>query len=353
MNPKVTIILPVYNVEEYLQQCLDSIVNQTMRDIQIICINDGSTDGSSAILEEYAAKDLRLEVHYQENQGGGSARNAAYPFIRGKYAYFADPDDWLDLELCQRCWEKAEATEADIVVFRHYIEHGFTAPTRSRPFDPMLSEIRQSPDEKYDTVDTGAPWLRFWRSDFLLSNDIRFSEGKRPYNDVLATWKGIFLANRIAVINNALYHHRKRPGSYQQTIDERHFVIVETFNEIEKILQETGRFESYKHICSAGKLVAYRYCYQRLLSSFRPKFLELALQSLTESDRDFCHTAPKKLVPRHIRCFYEMIDGRPGLISTVNYYISLIIYGITMKSPSQIFYWIINRIKKRLGSRKQ
>jgi len=91
MQPKVTIILPVYNVEPYLRQCLDSVVNQTMREIQVICVNDGSTDGSPTILEEYAAKDPRVEVYHQENQGAGSARNAAYPYVRGKYTTLPIP----------------------------------------------------------------------------------------------------------------------------------------------------------------------------------------------------------------------------------------------------------------------
>ena len=91
MQPKVTIILPVYNVEPYLRQCLDSVVNQTMREIQIVCVNDGSTDGSPTILEEYAADDSRIEIIHQENQGGGSARNAAYPVARNdrKHSLFS------------------------------------------------------------------------------------------------------------------------------------------------------------------------------------------------------------------------------------------------------------------------
>ena len=348
LQPQVTIILPVYNVEEYLRQCLDSVVNQTMQEIQIICVNDGSTDGSPAILEEYAAKDPRIEIIHQENQGGGSARNAAYPYICGKYTYFVDPDDWIDLDLCQQCWNKAETTEADMVVLQ-YIEHGLGSMP-SPPFDPMLPEIRQSPEERYDTIGTGAaPWQRFCRADFWLSNDIRFSEGKRPFNDVFAAWKGLVLANHISVLNNTLYHYRIRQGSYQQTIDEKGFIIVETYNEVERMLHETGRFESYRDIFSARKLVVYHYSCDKCHSSLRPKFLELIRQSLTETDRKLYRTAPEKLVPRHIKCFYEMIDGRPGPLATVNYYVALVIYGITKKSPRQIFQWVIKRIRARLN----
>ena len=117
MQPNVTIVLPVYNVEPYLRQCLDSVIRQTMRDIQIICVNDGSTDGSLAILEEYAGNDPRIMVIPQENQGGGSARNAAFPHIKGKYTCFVDPDDWIDLQLCEKLFRRAEETQAEMLFF--------------------------------------------------------------------------------------------------------------------------------------------------------------------------------------------------------------------------------------------
>ena len=349
-EPKVTIILPVYNVEPYLRQCLDSVVNQTMRDIRIICVNDGSTDGSPAILEEYAAKDQRIQIIHQENQGAGSARNAAYPHIRGKYTYFVDPDDWIELDLCQRCWDKAEETESDIVVFRFTAQRAedYTSPYLSPLFDLTLPEIRQSPEEKYDTIDACTAWQKFWRSDFLLSNDIRFAEGKRPYNDNLMIWKGFVLAKRVSVLNNTLYRCRVRPGSYQQSGDERHYIVVEVNKEKEKWLLEIGQLESYREFFSARRLVDYHYSYSKLLPPLRPKFLELVRQSFSTEDRKFYRTAPKELVSRHLKCFYEMIDGRPGTVATINYHISLLMYKIAQKSPRQIFGWFIKQMQQRL-----
>ena len=352
MQPKVSIILPVYNVEPYLRQCLDSVVNQTMQEIQIICVNDGSTDGSPAILEEYAAKDTRIEVVHQENQGGGSARNAAYPYIRGKYTYFVDPDDWIDLDLCQQCWDKAEETEADIVALRH-VEHN---PERVHtiPFDNMLPTVRQAPKERYEILRWSSPWKRFWRTDFLLSNDIRFSEGKRPCNDLLASWKGTVLANGIAVLDNPLYHYRVRPGSYQQSTGEKHFIIVETYNDVGTMLHDTGLYESYRDIYLAVKIQAYysSYRYRRFSSSQRSRFFEHIRRFRTNDEYEFARTAPKDLVPQIVRSFYKMIDG--GILARMSYCIALTVYIVakTVKMPKRrLFQKIVQRIKSKLGCR--
>ena len=322
MSTKVTIILPVYNVEPYLRHCLDSVVNQTMRDIQIICVNDGSTDGSRAILQEYAEQDSRIEIIDQENQGGGSARNAAYPYIRGKYTYFADPDDWLELDLCQQCVEKAEATEADFVTLRH-VEYN-PDPQCSRPFDHTLPEIRQSLEEKYEIFQYLATWKNFWRSDFLLSNNIRFSEGKRPYNDVLPSWKGTVLADRIAILDNPLYHYRRiRLGSYQQATNEKQLVIVETFADIENMLHEAGLHIAYREIFIANKLENLHYRYGLLPAYLKPKFLHCVRQHWTKADREFCRDILPSHPDKNLRAFY-LSQGFGGQLGMQMYHAELI-----------------------------
>ncbi|MCL2348823.1 MAG: glycosyltransferase [Planctomycetaceae bacterium] len=309
MPPEISIVIPVYNVEQYLRECLDSVINQTMRDIQIICVDDGSTDGSPAILEEYAARDPRIEIIRQQNRGGGSARNAAYPRIRGKYTFFVDPDDWIDLDLCRLCADKTEATGADFVVLR-FIEYN-PDPRCSPAFDPSLPEIRRTPEEKDEIFPLTGTWSKFWQSGFLLSNNIRFSEGKRPANDMLPAWKGTVLAKRIAVLDQPLYHYRIRRGSYLQTINEKHFIIIETFHEIEKMLHETGLYESYKNIFIQWKLIwFYRYHYCRYPRLLRPRFIQLLRRNLTKADREFCRNASPEIFDKDIRNFYLLlVDG--------------------------------------------
>lgn len=113
---KVSVVIPIYNVEKYLRQCLDSVVNQTLKDIEIICINDGSTDNSLDILEEYAQDDDRIKiVNLKENMGVSNARNKGIEHASGEYIGFVDPDDYIDTDFYGKLYKKASETNADIV----------------------------------------------------------------------------------------------------------------------------------------------------------------------------------------------------------------------------------------------
>ena len=114
MNIKVSIIVPVYNVEKYLRQCLDSLINQTLQEIEIICVDDGSTDNSSNILSDYAQKDSRIIVHRQENQGLANARNAGLKLANGEYIGFLDSDDFVDIDFFEKLYQAASSDNADI-----------------------------------------------------------------------------------------------------------------------------------------------------------------------------------------------------------------------------------------------
>ena len=116
---KVSVILPVYNEEKYLPQCLDSICGQTLREIEIICVDDGSTDSSPQILEGYAKKDARVKLIRQENQFAGVARNKGMSYATGKYLSFLDADDYYAPEMLEKMAEEAEKNKADIVICRY------------------------------------------------------------------------------------------------------------------------------------------------------------------------------------------------------------------------------------------
>lgn len=124
IGPKVSIIVPIYNVAKYLRQCLDSLVNQTLTDIEIICVNDGSTDESPKIIQEYAARDNRIIIVDKPNGGLSDARNAGLSHVRGKYFMFIDGDDWLDLNACNDTYIEANTNGAQCVQFSYVKEFG-------------------------------------------------------------------------------------------------------------------------------------------------------------------------------------------------------------------------------------
>jgi glycosyltransferase involved in cell wall biosynthesis len=310
IQPLVTIVLPVYNVESYLRQCLDSIIHQTIQNIQIVCVNDGSTDGSLAILEEYAAEDSRFTILSQENQGAGSARNAAYLHIKGKYTFFADPDDWLEFDLCEKASRQLEKTDADVVYFQYYLEHADSSHTFSKEFDLRWPEIRISPASRSGLLTTRLqPWCKCWRTDFLIKNQIRFSEGKRPHNDQIHNWKGCVLARRVTVMNEYLYHHRRgRLGSYQSVICQDHFVILDTVKEIETILKDAGQYGDYQTAYWQGKTSSFHYVHSRLLDAEQSEFRRLVLDSLSKEDLHFIRSASLKKLHPSVPAFYEMLE---------------------------------------------
>ena len=116
-NVKVSVIIPVYNAEKYLRECLDSVIGQTLQDIEIICVDDGSTDNSLLILQEYAANDKRLKIVEQANQGAAAARNAGIAVAQGEYLAFLDADDLYYLEALQTAYVCAEKSNADVLLF--------------------------------------------------------------------------------------------------------------------------------------------------------------------------------------------------------------------------------------------
>ncbi|AWI33745.1 glycosyltransferase family 2 protein [Helicobacter apodemus] len=116
MKSKVAIIIPVYNVEQYLRQCLDSLLSQTLKSLQILCVNDGSTDKSLNILEEYANKDKRIQILNKENGGQGSARNLGIAYVNAECVYFVDSDDWLEIDALEKFYTLLQKSNADIVL---------------------------------------------------------------------------------------------------------------------------------------------------------------------------------------------------------------------------------------------
>ena len=116
MNPQISVIVPIYNVEKYLAKCIDSIINQTLTNIEIILVNDGSTDNSRKIIDKYDKKDSRIKVIHKKNGGQGSARNAGLDIAKGEYIGFVDSDDWIDSNMYENLYNAAISNNADIVV---------------------------------------------------------------------------------------------------------------------------------------------------------------------------------------------------------------------------------------------
>ncbi|MDR3257037.1 MAG: glycosyltransferase, partial [Endomicrobium sp.] len=160
---KVSVIIPVYNVEPYVKDCLDSVVNQTLKDIEIVCVNDGSTDNSWRVLEEYAARDSRIKIITQANQGLACARNNGIKVAKGEYIGFVDSDDWISLDFYEKLYDNAKIENADVCVgnVKSYI-NGNTQPY----FNIEHFGIANDKDKKR-IISTNICWNKIYRRSMI------------------------------------------------------------------------------------------------------------------------------------------------------------------------------------------
>ena len=232
-SPKVSIIIPIFNPGKYFIQCLESAVNQTLTDIEIICIDDGSTDDSMDILSKYS-NDSRFKIFHQENLGAGSARNKGIDNAQGEYIVFLDSDDWIEKDMCEKLYNHAKHLDVDLVLFdvmwyhkndrkelfKFFNDDEFKEDYNSFVFD------RKFIHEKIVDPSLGVIWSKFYKTSFLKNNNIKFSTYK-IYNDVVFHFKTILSANKIAYYPNVFYHYIKvgqpslqtsyRWGKYEST----------------------------------------------------------------------------------------------------------------------------------------
>jgi glycosyltransferase involved in cell wall biosynthesis len=214
-NIKISVILPVYNVEPYLRQCLESIIHQTLQELEIICVNDGSTDGSLDILIEFAAADGRIKIIDQKNAGAGAARNRGLAIAKGEYLSFLDADDFFELNMLEEAYSASKKCDADFVVFRsddYHNEHKRFEPCAWTVKDTLLpaKKVFCYKDIQNDLfkVFVGWAWDKLYKREFVLETQLQFQE-QRSTNDMYFVFSALVLAKKITVLPKVLAHHRR------------------------------------------------------------------------------------------------------------------------------------------------
>ncbi len=227
----ISIIVPVYNAEKYLKKCLDSLVNQTKKELEFILINDGSTDKSEEIIKTY--KDKRIKYFKNKNQGIGKTRNFGIEKSSGKYLMFLDSDDYFSSYACEILYKEAEKEKADLIVFDYYrVEKGNLNEVKIESFN--ATNIKDDPNLLLK-VNLG-PCNKIYKTDLIKNNGIKFEENLK-YEDTLFVVKAIYNAQKIIKLNRFLHYYMIHEKSETTVRDERVFDILKIVDKIRTYLK--------------------------------------------------------------------------------------------------------------------
>ncbi|MDR1952212.1 MAG: glycosyltransferase [Elusimicrobiota bacterium] len=206
----ISVIVPVYNVEKYLSQCLENLIYQTYKNLEIIIVDDGSTDGSHLVYEKYAAKDPRIKIVKQANKGPSGARNAGMKQAHGEYIYFMDSDDYIDLDYYEKMIKAAIDTQADIACSRlcFFRSNGVTWAGINFSQNAILTNV-------YDKLHV-SECLRYpgvtkflFKSEFVKNKNLSFEEGRCCGEDSMFSVPALYYSNKVVLVPEAMYHYRR------------------------------------------------------------------------------------------------------------------------------------------------
>lgn len=297
-NVKVSVIIPVYNVENYLKPCLDSIIKQTLKDIEIICVNDGSSDSSLEILKEYAEKDKRLKIIDQKNAGAGAARNVGLDNAVGEYVSFIDADDWVKHKLYKRLYSVAKAEDLDIIMFKminydhvqdKFYETGYyNLSELDKWFDGSIFNEKITKNKIFKM--SVQPGGKLYRRDLIESINARYPEGM-IFEDTPFYMEVYLNAKRCKILNEYMHFRRRREGSVTTQFDKHYMDIIPMTNILLDIFKKYDKYDSYKKGLLNFKVTFTRKKYadvfenrEKLFNTVREDFLKVKDNYIEKED---------------------------------------------------------------------
>ncbi len=240
---KISVIVPVYKVEEFLPQCLDSILAQTLTEMEIICVNDGSPDNSLKILEEYAKKDDRIVIINQKNGGLSSARNTGIKSATGEYIGFVDSDDWIEPDFYHNLYQAAKEHNADIVGTGFY-----SVKNNKKKLSYFVTETKTAltPEEKFKIFKmpkNNFVWNKIYKKDMICKQDLFFPIGM-TYEDIIWSSTVMEQSLKAVMIQGAGYNYRYNANS----------IVHTTFSDSKKLLDQTNAHKFQRKIMNKYKM---------------------------------------------------------------------------------------------------
>lgn len=252
LQPLVSIIIPVYNLADYLPQCLDSVQGQSYENIQVLLVNDGSTDASLAICREYARRDSRFQLIDKANSGVSDSRNQALDRAEGKYIQFLDGDDWLTPDATEALVHAAESTGADLVLAHFYrvadermAPRGHIKKERVLTRQEFAEEMMKAPANYY----YGVLWNKLYRRSIIDSRRLRFDSQVNWCEDFLFNLEYIERVRLVSAVPKPIYYYRKRENSLvtsQASLRRTIAMKMQTFDSYKELYQKLDLYEEQK-----------------------------------------------------------------------------------------------------------
>lgn len=260
-KPLISFVVPVYNAANYLQHCFDSLLRQTFSDIEIICVDDGSTDGSAELCDLYALKNPCIHVIHQQNQGVSAARNNGIQQTQGKFIAFVDADDWVDFNVCEVFVDALKSVDYDLFCFSAVYHGKKELSTFLFENDEIFLSQQQKNEFHCKVMSPWAPWYesncstrfagsacgKFYRSEILKKNKIFFSTKTVISEDVLFNTLSLDFFKKIGYTRKTFYHYRVQKGSAQNRYRPNSMMYFGTvIDEIQNWLSKTKKNQLYR-----------------------------------------------------------------------------------------------------------
>lgn len=272
---KVSIIVPIYNVEKYLRECLDSLVNQTLKDIEIICVDDGSTDNSGKILDEYAVRDNRIKVIHKENGGYGKAMNVGLDNATGECIGIVESDDFADIHMFEDLYNLIEKNNCDFIksdYYSYYTKSNKNFKTNIFK-NYKVNIVTNLSEDKTMLFINPCIWSALYKKDFLLKNNIRFLETPgASYQDTSFNHKVFLLAERLMLVDSAYIHYRRDNENSSVHNKGKIYCVADEYKEVHKLIENKPELKQYVEYLCATQYNGYYWNLSRLSMDLKEEF---------------------------------------------------------------------------------
>lgn len=292
---KLSVIIPVYNMEKYLKKALTSLKNQTLKDIEFICVDGGSTDKSLDILTNYAAKDKRFKVFTQKNESTGYARNTALKFAKGEYIVFMDPDDWFDNNAFEILYTKAKEQDCDMLAFNYKMVYEDKIPAKNMYLQDILKDTyKLDENECFSWKDIKpkalyglyyAAWNKIYKNDFIKKYNLHFTPCCMSEDKEFVVGATIN-AQKIGYCEKPFYNYLQRKNSAVHKYSDKNFCAFDVFKAVQKVIENAGLSEELHDEFNKSIVSNTLHQFERIPDKLKARYIQMCKDILPKEISD-------------------------------------------------------------------